>query len=133
MEIRITRDGTADTDKNVRCYIGLLVWKGDGTDIESLRLKKTRKHKRLVTIYGFIATHILKLKFARNLPNNPSCEQVLSGKTLKLLWLKRVKTTLPDTAPNMIWAYEELARLGGWKDTKRTGHASIKVLMQGVA
>lgn len=107
------------------------VWKSDGTDIESLRLQNQENMERLVTIHGFIATRILQLKFARNQPNNPSCEQVLSGKAWKLLWLKRVKTTLPDTAPNMKWAYEELARLGGWKDTKRTGHASVKVLMQG--
>ncbi|MFY8349831.1 IS4 family transposase, partial [Pseudoalteromonas sp. SSM20] len=107
------------------------VWKSDGTDIESLRLQSQENMERLVTIHGFIATRILQLKFARNLPNNPSCEQVLSGKARKLLWLKRVKATLPDTAPNMKWAYEELARLGGWKDTKRTGHASVKVLMQG--
>ncbi|EXJ10084.1 Group II intron-encoded protein ltrA [Nitrincola nitratireducens] len=29
------------------------------------------------------------------------------------------------------WAYEHLARLGGWKDTKRTGRASVKVLWEG--
>jgi hypothetical protein len=47
------------------------------------------------------------------------------------LWLKRIKTPLPETAPNMSWAYQELAKLGGWKDTKRRGRASVKVLWQG--
>ncbi|MBD6989830.1 IS4 family transposase, partial [Vibrio parahaemolyticus] len=33
--------------------------------------------------------------------------------------------------PDMGWAYKNLAKLGGWKDTKRTGRASIKVLWEG--
>ena len=107
------------------------VWKSDGTDIESLRLQSQANMERLVTINGFIATRILQLKFANNLPDNPSCEQILSSKAWKLLWLKRIKTTLPETVPNMSWAYQELAKLGGWKDTKRTGRASVKVLLQG--
>ena len=107
------------------------VWKSDGTDIESLRLQSQDNMERLVTINGFIATRILQLKFANALPDNPDCEQILSAKAWKLLWLKRMKTTLPDTVPTMSWAYQELARLGGWKDTKRTGRASVKVLWQG--
>ena len=87
--------------------------------------------ERLVTIHGFIATRILQLKFANELPDNSSCEQVLTSQAWKPLWLKRIKTKLPDTAPNVKWAYQELAKLGGWKDTKRTGRASVKVLWQG--
>ncbi len=104
------------------------VWKSDGTDIESLRLQSQENMERLVTINGFIATRILQLKFANE---QTSCEQVLSSKAWKLLWLKRVKTALPDTSPTMQWAYVELAKLGGWKDTKRTGLASVRVLWQG--
>ncbi|KZN44159.1 hypothetical protein N482_17320 [Pseudoalteromonas luteoviolacea NCIMB 1942] len=48
----------------------------------------------------------------------------------KLLWLKRIKTKLPDSAPDMKWAYQELAKLGGWKNTKRTGRASVKRMAQ---
>ena len=97
------------------------VWKSDGTDIEGLRLQSQDNMERLVTINGFIATRILQLKFANEQNDNASCEQILSAKAWKLLWLKRIKTALPDRAPNMSWAYQELAKLGGWKDTKRTG------------
>ncbi len=31
----------------------------------------------------------------------------------------------------MAWAYKSLAILGGWKDTKRTGRASIGVVWEG--
>lgn len=84
-----------------------------------------------MTISAFIAVRIAQLKFARAQPDEVSCEQVLSPKTWKLLWVKRVSRTLPDTAPSMKWAYAELARLGWWKYTKRTGKASVKVLWQG--
>ncbi len=107
------------------------VWKSDGTDIESLRLQSKDNMERLVTISGFIATRVLQLKFANMQAGDVSCEQVLSTKAWKLLWLKRVGSELPKEAPNMRWAYQELARLGGWKDTKRTGKASVKVIWQG--
>ncbi|AQS40357.1 hypothetical protein Sps_05288 [Shewanella psychrophila] len=107
------------------------VWKSDGTDIESLRLQSKDNMERLVTISCFIATRVLQLKFANMQAGDVSCEQVLSTKAWKLLWLKRVGSELPKEAPNMGWAYQELARLGGWKDTKRTGKASVKVIWQG--
>ncbi|QIR13671.1 IS4 family transposase [Shewanella aestuarii] len=107
------------------------VWKTDGTDIESSRLQSLSNVERLVTINAFIATRILQLKFAHSHATNVSCEQVLTPKAWKLLWLKQIKTPLPDSPPNMHWAYAELAKLGGWKDTKRTGRASVKVLWQG--
>ncbi|NUJ40294.1 hypothetical protein HUS62_17635 [Pseudoalteromonas sp. 0303] len=88
-----------------------------------------RRTARLVKLASTLAK--LQLKFANALPDSPSCEQLLSPKAWKLLWLKRIKTPLPETTPNMSWAYEELAKLGGWKDTKRTGCASVSVLWQG--
>lgn len=81
------------------------VWKSDGTDIESLRLQSKDNIERLVTINGFIATRILQLKFA-NEQGHTSCEQILSPSAWKLLWLKRMKSKLPDNVPNMAWAYQ---------------------------
>lgn len=106
-------------------------WKSDGTNIENARLQSKDNVERLVTINAFIAVRILQLKFAREQPDESSCEQVLSPKAWKLLWLKRVSKTLPKIPPTMKWAYCELAKLGGWKDTKRTGKASVKVLWEG--
>ncbi|WP_188708314.1 IS4 family transposase, partial [Neiella marina] len=107
------------------------VWKSDGTDIESLRLQCQNNMERLVTINGFIATRLLQLKFAKEHHPDTTVGQILSTTAWKLLWAKRMKTKLPDEVPSVLWAYEQLARLGGWKDTKRTGRASVKVLWQG--
>ncbi|AOW82974.1 hypothetical protein VM_09680 [Vibrio mimicus] len=54
----------------------------------------------------------------------------MGQKTWKLLWLKKEGGPLPQQAPDMQWAYERLARLGGWKNTKRTGRASVEVLWE---
>lgn len=107
------------------------VWKSEGTDIEKLQLQSRDNMERMVTIMGFVATRLLQLKFANKQDDEMSCETILSPRAWKLLWVKRIGTPLPESAPNMKWAYENLARLGGWKDTKRTGQASNGVLWQG--
>lgn len=107
------------------------IWKSEGTDIESLQLQSRDNMERMVTIMGFIATRLFQLKFANKQDPERSCEKILSPRAWKLLWIKRSKKPLPPEAPNMKWAYQQLARLGAWKDTKRTGQASNKVLWQG--
>ncbi len=84
-----------------------------------------------LTICAFIATRILQLNFAREQESDVICEEVFSPKAWKLLWLKRLGTKLPSRPPSLKWAYIELAKLGGWKDTKRTGRASVKVIWRG--
>ena len=106
-------------------------WKTDGTDVEGLRMQNKNNIERLATIHAFIAVRILQLKFANQQGDFISCEQILSSKAWKLLWLKRIGNVLPKEPPTMKWAYLELAKLGGWKDTKRNGQASIKRLWEG--
>jgi len=106
-------------------------WKTDSTDVERLRMKSKNNIERLAIINAFIAVRILQLKFANQQGDCTNCEQTLSSKAWKLLWLKRIGSVLPKTPPTMKWAYLELAKLGGWKDTKRNGQASIKRLWEG--
>ncbi|WP_103415307.1 IS4 family transposase [Vibrio hyugaensis] len=109
------------------------VWKSEGTDVESLRLQSKDNLERLSVIYAFVATRLLALRFIKEVDEltKESCEKVLGKKAWKLLWLKLESKTLPKEVPDMGWAYKNLAKLGGWKDTKRTGRASIKVLWEG--
>jgi hypothetical protein len=76
-----------------------------------------------VTISAFIIVRILRLKFACGQPDEVGCEQVLSPKAWKLLWIKRVSRTLPDTASSMKWAYTEHAKARWLEDTKQAGKA----------
>ena len=110
------------------------VWKSEGTDVESLRMQTKENLERMTMITSFVAVRLLQLRFMIEDETlaNQSCEQMLGTKLWKLLWLKTEKNKkLTKTAPNMLWAYRSIAKLGGWKDTKRTGRASVKVLWEG--
>lgn len=109
------------------------VWKSEGTNVESLRLQSKDNLERLSVIYAFVATRLLALRFIKEVDelSTESCEKVLGAKAWKLLWLKLESKSLPKEVPDMGWAYKSLAKLGGWKDTKRTGRASIKALWEG--
>ncbi|TMP29777.1 hypothetical protein CWB98_23430 [Pseudoalteromonas rubra] len=61
-----------------------------------------------------------------------SCETCLSALQWKILWKKRHKQKgLPKQPPSMKWAYQSLGRLGGWKDSKKTGRVSWPSLWDG--
>ena len=61
-----------------------------------------------------------------------SCETVVTTLQWKVLWLKRrPNTPLPPKPPPLTWVLHELARLGGWMDTKRTGRPGYKALWAG--
>ncbi|MDF2156198.1 IS4 family transposase [Vibrio sp. CAU 1672] len=109
------------------------VWKSEGTEVENLRMQSRDNLERTSVILAFIATRLLQLRFMKEVKelSESSCENVIGQRAWKLLWLKLENKTLPNEAPNMEWAYKNLAKLGGWKDTKRTGRASIKVLWEG--
>jgi hypothetical protein len=109
------------------------VWKSAGTRVEALRMQSRANLERMSVILGFVAVRLLQLRFMKEEGSGAaqSCERVLSPTSWKLLWLKREKMALPAAPPDMGWAYRSLAVLGGWKDTKRTGRASISVLWQG--
>ncbi|EJE8536241.1 IS4 family transposase, partial [Vibrio vulnificus] len=107
------------------------VWKSEGTGVEGLRVQSKGNLDRLATIFAFLAVRIFQLKFANEQVEDISCEKILSSRAWKLLWVKRIKTPLPEEVPTAKWAYEHLARLGGWKDSKRNGRASVKTLWEG--
>ncbi|ENM3836904.1 IS4 family transposase, partial [Vibrio cholerae] len=109
------------------------VWKSEGTQVEQLRMQSKDNLERLSVILAFIATRLLQLRFMNESDelSKSSCEPILKGKAWKLMWLKLERKGLPKEAPDISWAYRGIARLGGWKNTKRTGRASIKTLWQG--
>lgn len=109
------------------------VWKSAGTRVETLRMQSLDNLKRMCVILSFIAVRLLQLRFIHEEPSaqEQGCEAVLGTTGWKLLWRKLEKKALPGKAPDMGWAYRSLATLGGWKNTKRTGRASIAALWEG--
>lgn len=108
-------------------------WKTGGTQVESLRMQSRENLERMIVVQAFLATRILQLRFMKSIKNQAqkSCENILSTTAWKLLWLKREKTKPPKVAPDIDWAYNQLAMLAGWKNSKQNGRAACKTLWEG--
>ena len=60
-----------------------------------------------------------------------SCEELLTEIEWKVLWKTVEKKDLPLTSPSAAWAYQAIAKLGGWGNSKRTGKASWATVWDG--
>jgi hypothetical protein len=107
-------------------------WKS-GTRVEHARLQSAGNLERLAVILGFVAVRLLQLREALDTPAEHArpCTEILDETQWKVLWLTRTRRALPATPPSLRWAYEALARLGGWGDSKRTGRAGWDTLWSG--
>lgn len=84
-------------------------------------------------ILAFIAIRILQLRFIKQVSDKdpPVVTDYYRPRLENLLWLKMENQPLPKTVPDMNWAYNSLAKLAGWKDTKCNGRAACKTLWEG--
>lgn len=107
-------------------------WKS-GAGVEERRLQSAGNILRLAAILAFVATRLLQLReFAAKSADTP-CTTVLPALHWKLLWIsvERKKKWPPEIVPTVKWAFEALGRLGGWKDTKRTGRIGWEAVWDG--
>jgi hypothetical protein len=108
-------------------------WKS-GAGVEERRLQTPDNIHRLAAILAFVAVRLLQL---RELAADPAsadieCTSILPALHWKLLWLSVDKRKpLPKTTPSVSWAFRALGRLGGWKDTKRTGRVGWEAIWDG--
>lgn len=107
-------------------------WKS-GTRIEHSRLQSGGNLERLAVLLAFVAVRLLQLREALEEPPDSArrCDEVLDEVQWKVLWLTRTRRALPKEPPSLRWAYEALAKLGGWGDSKRTGRAGWQTLWEG--
>ncbi len=111
-------------------------WKSGGTDVEDLRLQEPDNIRRVAVIMAFVAVRLLQMREvfhkARACPGaNVACDKLLDKFEWQALWLTHEKKPLPKTVPGITWAYEAIARLGGWTDSKRTGVVGWATLWKG--
>jgi hypothetical protein len=105
-------------------------WKS-GAGVEERRLQSATNIERLAVILAFIAVRLLQLReFAQALPDEP-CDCVLPTLHWKVLWATVHKKRPPIAVPTLKWALTTLGRLGGWKDTKRTGRVGWEAVWDG--
>lgn len=110
-------------------------WKSGGTQIEKSRLQSAGNLERMAVILAFIAVRLLQLREVVHLDKqliSKDCSHILTEMQWRLLWRKQEKKAYRrKTIPTIKWAYYALARLGGWKDSKRTGRVGWNALWEG--
>lgn len=107
-------------------------WK-TGCAIERRALKSRESLQVLYAITAPIAVRLLQLRCAQDCDPQASCEQLLSAAE----WCCLYRAVLPDTKrlpkapPTMQWAVQSIARLVGWRDSKRTGRIGWDTMWRG--
>lgn len=48
-----------------------------------------------------------------------------------MLWNSVKRKSLPEKPPTAAWAYQAIAKLGGWTDSKKTGKAAWLTIWKG--
>ena len=113
-------------------------WKS-GVGVEKIRMQTSANLEKMVVILSFLAIRLLQLKECFE-PEQltleegdvcVSCEELLTEVEWKVLWKTIEKKDLPLKPPNATWAYQAIAKLGGWSNSKRTGKASWATLWDG--
>ena len=105
-------------------------------DLDITPAREPDNLERLAVILAFIAVRLLQLREAllddaRSANAQRPCTDVLSKDEWHALWLSRERKKPPRKVPSLRWAYESIAKLGGWTDTKRTGRAGWDTMWYG--
>lgn len=106
--------------------------------------RKLQSHARmdvLIAILLPIAIRILQLRSVTKLDPEQSCTVFFSKMEWKYLWVEEKKQTefkqfgkrrrMPRKPPSLGWALQSMARLAGWRDTKRDGRIGWIKLYEG--
>ena len=110
-------------------------WKS-GAGIEQRRMQSADNLERMAVVLAFVAVRLLQLREALDEQvvkgrAGRSCTEVLSAPEWKVLWITQRRSRPPKRAPSLRWAYEAIAKLGGWANTKGTGRASWQTMWHG--
>ena len=107
------------------------VWK-TGCRIEQRRSPDADNLERLAVITAQVAVRVLALRYlAMQGPERP-CTEALSTDEWQCLYASvHRRAPFPESPPSLTWAMREIAKLGGWQDTKRNGAIGWITLWRG--
>ena len=109
------------------------VWKS-GCGIEQRRLQTLNNLQRLAAITAHIAVRLLQLRSLAEAHPNARCDRVLSKEEWHVLFSTEHPGRRPPKKPLSIqWAMETIAKLAGWRNSKRTGSIGWDTLWKGWA
>jgi hypothetical protein len=108
-------------------------WKS-GARVEHMRMQSRQTLERMIVMLAFVAVRLLQLREGLDRPRAKEmpCTAVLSETEWKVLWVSSSgQARLPSRVPTLGWAYQSVARLGYFTDSKHTGRASWAALYEG--
>jgi hypothetical protein len=107
-------------------------WKS-GVGVERQRLQSAGNLQRMAVVLAFVAARLMALKEAlhASAAQQESCEVVLERAQWRGLWVSVERSRPPEQAPSAAWAWRAIARLGCFKDTKRTGRPGWATIWDG--
>lgn len=106
-------------------------WKS-GCSIESRRLQAPQNLERLAVITAHVAVRLLQLRCLTHEDPERPCDTLLDEDEWQCLYATTNQhASLPKSAPTLHWALHTIAKLGGWRDTKRTGKIGWMALWKG--
>ena len=108
-------------------------WK-TGCRIEQRRLQSVENLERLMAVTAPMAVRLLQIQAMAKLHPTESCAVILSSPHWQCLAAKLdPERSTPKRPPTIAWALEAIAKLAGWRDTKRTGQIGWQTLWRGWA
>jgi len=112
-------------------------WK-TGAGAERQRMQSSGNLERMLVILGIVAVRLLQLRETlseggiKSSAEKIACTNVLTREEWIVLWSFVNKNKKPPKkVENLKWAYEAIAKLGGWSNSKRTGIASWLTMWKG--
>lgn len=109
-------------------------WKS-GARVEERRMHSPDNLERMAVMLAFVAVRLLQLREAvldaDTRDAERPCTEVLSDDEWQVLWVTRERSRPPKKVPPLRWAYQSIAKLGGFIDTKRTGRAGWDTMWHG--
>lgn len=108
-------------------------WK-TGCRIEERPVQAADNLERIAVITAHVAVRLLQLRSAVESKPDLSCQSILTRDEWQCLWatIERAKRA-PRKPPSVSWALHSIAKLAGWRDTKRTGRIGWTTLWKGWA
>ena len=108
-------------------------WK-TGCRLEERTLQSEDSFEKLIVIAAPIGVRLLQLQCAaRSEEVDATIPSTLDDTELRCLWAQTETKPLPAKPPSAYWALHAIAKLGRWKNSKRTGRIGWSTLWKGWA
>ena len=106
-------------------------WKS-GCAVEDRRLQAPKNLERFAVTTAHVAARLLQLRCLSHQDPERPCDQILDQEEWHCLYATtRPEESVPKQVPPLQWAVRAIAKLGGWRDTKRNGKIGWMSLWKG--